>query len=118
MGNHSPVPAQRPEDLGLLFVERANDGDVEGLVELYEPAAILAFPPGQVAAGHEAIRAAYRTLLARVQVFAAEPQPAVRNGDLALTSSRLPDGGATAEIARRQPDGTWRWVIDQPRILG
>ncbi len=34
-------------------------------------------------------------------------------GDLALTSTRLPDGTVTAEIARRQSDGTWLWVIDQ-----
>jgi hypothetical protein len=44
-------------------------------------------------------------------------QPAIRNGDLALTSTRLPGGGATVEIARRQPDGSWRWVIDQPAVL-
>ena len=25
----------------------------------------------------------------------------------------LPDGTVTAEIARRQSDGTWLWVIDQ-----
>lgn len=46
-----------------------------------------------------------------------ESQPALRSGDLALTSTRF-DGGATAEVARRQPDGTWLWVIDQPRIFG
>jgi hypothetical protein len=32
---------------------------------------------------------------------------------LALTSTRLPDGTVTAEVARRQNDGTWQWVIDQ-----
>jgi hypothetical protein len=26
-------------------------------------------------------------------------------------------GGATAEVARRQHDGSWLWVIDQPSIL-
>jgi ketosteroid isomerase-like protein len=109
--------AGRPEDLGRLFVERANDGDLEGLVELYEPAAVLAFPPGQVIAGHEAIREAYRKLLAEVPAFAGEPQPALRNGDWALTSTRLPGGRATAEVAHRQPDGSWRWLIDQPRIV-
>ena len=36
----------------------------------------------------------------------------------ALTSTRLPGGGATVEVARRQPDGTWLWVLDQPNILG
>jgi hypothetical protein len=45
-------------------------------------------------------------------------QPILRVGDLALTSTRLHDGGVTAEIARRQPDGTWRWVIDQWNVLG
>ncbi|TKD48601.1 MAG: hypothetical protein E5W98_00035 [Mesorhizobium sp.] len=29
------------------------------------------------------------------------------------TSTRLPDGTVTAEVARRQGDGTWLWVIDR-----
>jgi hypothetical protein len=36
---------------------------------------------------------------------------------LALGSTRLNDGGVTAEVARRQPDGTWRWVIDQWNVI-
>lgn len=39
-------------------------------------------------------------------------------GDLALTSARFDDGAATVEVARRQPDGTWLFVIDQPNING
>ena len=35
------------------------------------------------------------------------------SGDLALTATRLPDGAVTAEVARRQADGTWLWVIDK-----
>lgn len=27
-------------------------------------------------------------------------------------------GGVTFERARRQPDGTWLWLIDQPNLLG
>jgi hypothetical protein len=42
-----------------------------------------------------------------------EQRPAVISGDLALTCTRLPDGTVTAEVARRQADGTWRWVIDK-----
>jgi len=26
-------------------------------------------------------------------------------------------GNATVEVARRQPDGTWLWLIDQPSVL-
>ena len=111
-------PAARPEDLGRYFLERANAGDVEGLVALYEPGAVLAFPPGRLAAGHEEIRKVYAELLADRPSFSSAGQPpAIRNGDLALTSTRLPGGGATVEIARRQPDGSWRWVIDQPAVL-
>jgi len=47
-----------------------------------------------------------------------EPQPALRNGDIALTSTRLTGGEAAVEVARRQPDGTWLWAIDQPNVPG
>jgi hypothetical protein len=33
-----------------------------------------------------------------------------------LTSTRLPDGNVTAEVARQQPDGTWLWIIDRYTI--
>jgi ketosteroid isomerase-like protein len=91
---------------------------VEGLVALYEPGAVLAVSPEQVATGHEEIRAVYAELLAgRPVLISAGQQPVTRNGDLALTSTRLSGGGATVEVARRQPDGSWRWVIDQPALL-
>jgi ketosteroid isomerase-like protein len=116
--NAESEPAAEPEDLGRYFIERANAGDVEGLVALYEPGAVLAFPAGRLTAGHDEIRTVYAELLAGKPSFSsAGQQPAIRNGDLALTSTRLPGGGATVEIARRQPDGSWRWVIDQPALL-
>lgn len=110
--------ATRPEDLSRFFVDRANSGDVEGLVALYEPEAVLALPTGEVARGTEAIRHAYEQLLADKPTFTAGDQrAALVHGDVALTSTRIP-GGATAEIARRQPDGTWLWAADQPNVLG
>jgi hypothetical protein len=39
-----------------------------------------------------------------------------RRPDLTRTSTRRP-GGATVEVARRQPDGSWRWVIGHPALL-
>jgi hypothetical protein len=41
---------------------------------------------------------------------------ALRRGNIALTSSRLVNGTVTAEVARRKPDGTWRWAIGQPAV--
>jgi hypothetical protein len=42
-----------------------------------------------------------------------DQRPALISGDLALTSTRCSNGSVTAEIARRQGDETWLWVIDQ-----
>lgn len=100
-------------------MERLNAADVEGLVALYEPDAVLALPDGQVATGGGEIREAYEHLVADRPSFSPGRQlRTVRKGDLALTSTRLVDGGVTVEVARRQPDGSWLWVIDQPTLSG
>jgi ketosteroid isomerase-like protein len=110
--------ATQPDDLSRLIVQRLNAGDVDGVVALYEPHAVLALPNGQVATGAEEIRNVYEQLIADKPTFAAGAQrPTLRSGDLALTSSRLPTGVVTAEVARRQPDGTWLWVLDRPDVL-
>lgn len=110
-------PALDPEDLARFFVARANAGDIEGLVALYEQEAVLAGTDGQIMVGSDAIRDFYARLLAlRPQFEAGEQQPALRYDHVALTSSRLRNGTVTAEVARQQPDGTWLWAIDQPAI--
>lgn len=115
---HTRERASQPDDLSRLFLQRANAGDVEGLVALYEADAVLAMPNGGTAQGHQQIRDFYQQLLADQPKFDAGDQaPTLRNGPLALTSTRLPDGNATAEIARSQPDGTWLWTVDQPSVL-
>jgi ketosteroid isomerase-like protein len=109
--------ALNPNDLGRFFLLRANAGDVEGIVALYESDAVLAVTAGQVAIGSDAIRAFYAGLLADRPAFEpGEQRPALRSGDVALTSTLLADGTVTAEVARRQPDGAWLWAIDQPSI--
>lgn len=115
-GHHDREQAIEPEDLGRFFVQRANQADLEGLVALYEPEAVMATGPGETVAGAGAIRQQLARFLEGVPQLTGQSQPAVRLGDLALTSTTF-EGGATAEVARRQPDGTWLWVIDQPRIV-
>ena len=68
-------PALDPEELARFFVLRANTGDVDGLVALYEPDAVLA---GQVMIGNEAIHKFYARLLADRPTFVAgEQRPAL-----------------------------------------
>ena len=110
--------AREPEDLARLFVERANAGDAEGLSLLYEPDAVMAFPPGSITEGRAAIRALFEQMLAAAPTFEVEePLPAVRSGDLALTSTRpKDDAGARAQVARRQPDGSWLRILARPEF--
>ena len=109
--------ARQPEDLSRLLAERANAGDLEGMVALYEPGAVLAFPAGHTSTGHQAIRELYAGMLsARSSFPPGDQRRAIRNGDLALTSTQLA-GQITAEVARLQPDGSWLWIIDQPDVL-
>ena len=107
-------PAKEPNDLEQFFVERANAGDVEGLVALYEPNAIIAYDKGKVARGHTQIRDFFvKFLTHHPQLGSSKQAAALGSGDIALTSSRVSSGDITAEVARRQPDGSWLWVVDQ-----
>jgi uncharacterized protein (TIGR02246 family) len=108
--------ATTPEDLTRLFVERANAGDAEGLAALYEPDAVVAYPPGQLTVGRAAIQALYERMLAATLQFRPEtPLPTLQIGDLALTATPALDAaGARAQVVRRQPDGTWLRVLDRP----
>jgi ketosteroid isomerase-like protein len=112
--------ATKPEDLTRLFVELANAGDAEGLAALYEPDAVVAFPPGQMTVGRAAIRALYEKMLAAKPHFELEqPLPTLHYGDLALTSTPALDvAGARAQVVRRQPEGTWLRVLDRPDFRG
>ena len=92
------ILATEPNDLGRYFIERGNAGDVDGLVALYEPNAVLAFPPGNLATGHAEIRKVYEQFVAAAPVLSPGRQhPALVSGDLALTATTL----TTGEIFRR-----------------
>lgn len=111
--------AMRPEDITRLFVERSNAGDAAGVAALYEEGAVLAYPPGRQTVGREAIRILWEKVLADSSSFEAEQSmPTLISGDLALTSTPARDGaGARAQVVRRQHDGSWLRVLDQPEFV-
>lgn len=106
--------ANSPNDIEKFFIERANAGDLEGLVALYESGAIIADGKDLIAIGEKQIREFFVQLLASHPQFETSQQAdALCNGNIALTSSKTGNGDITAEIARRQPGGNWLWVVDQ-----
>jgi uncharacterized protein (TIGR02246 family) len=113
--------AQTPEDITRLFVDRANAGDAEGLAELYEPDAVMAFPPGQQTVGRDAIRAVMEGMIEHgpVEFPHEELLSTLRIGDIALTATKPEDGtGGRAQVVRRQADGTWLRILDRPEAGG
>lgn len=111
--------ATRPEDLTRLFVERASNNDADGIAALYEQNAVMAFPPGSQTVGREAIRELWKKLLPKMgRVEPEPPLPTLVSGDIALTSTPPKDGaGARAQVVRRQPDGSWLRLLDQPEFI-
>lgn len=108
------APALDPQDLERRLIQRQHAGDIDGMVALFEPDAVVDCGGGKLLRGHAAIRAYYAEACAAGRKFAVgEQRPALVCGDLAMTSTRLPDGDVTTEVARRQADGSWLWVIDR-----
>jgi ketosteroid isomerase-like protein len=118
-----------PEDINLLFAQAYNDQNLDQLLELYEDGAVLAPAPGApLVSGLEAIRESLKPFVAlggrlslvkrRYSVVSGEL--ALISIDFALSGARAPDGspldmtGTTTEVARRQPDGRWKYVVDLP----
>ena len=112
-------PINDPQELERLLVARENAGDVDGMTALFALDAVIDLGEGRLVRGKDAIHAFFTEL----QVTGLGPdgrrfklgtqRPALICGDLALTSTRGIDGDITSEVARRQDDGTWLWVIDR-----
>lgn len=116
MNPNETKKAQSPEDITQLALARAAAGDAAGIADLYEPDAILVIDnDGNTASGKESIKIFYEQLLKSNPNFGSVIQRSVlKNGNLALSSSKLTDGRVTAEVARLQSDNTWIWIIDNP----
>lgn len=110
--------ALNPEDITRLFVERSNAGDADGVAALYDENAVLAYPPGTTTVGRTAIRELWASILANRPHFEYEEGlPTLVHGDIALTATAPKDAaGARAQVVKRQPDGSWLRILDQPEF--
>jgi uncharacterized protein (TIGR02246 family) len=116
--------AETPEQVAPLFMEYLETGDLDGLVSLYEPAAHFVPAPGAHLVGTAAIREALQQLIDSGARLKLEPRATRLVDDLALVSNTAtlteatPDGNpvisTATEILRRNPDGGWVHVVDDP----
>ena len=120
------MPARKPEEVHRLFSEAFNAKDLNAIVSLYEPDATLVPQPGQTVRGHAAIRQALTGFLSMKPRFVFQSIKALESNDIAILFSTWtlkgtgPDGntvsmaGQTTDVVRRQKDGAWLLVIDNP----
>ena len=101
-------------------------GDIDGILRTYEPGAVVVGEPGTPVSGTPALRAMFAGFIAAQAQFTFLGHEVIQADDVALhlTPWRMagvaPDGTAVAAsglsvaVLRRQPDGHWLMVIDNP----
>src|SRR5262249_49442424 len=122
----SIVSAHSPTEIHALFQNAFNRGDAEALISLYEPDAILVVG-GKPVTGRANIKAAFDSMLSDGVQMSLTTRSVIESRDgLALlhgewivqrtttTGARLTTQGLSTEVVRKQPDGTWLFIIDSP----
>ncbi len=121
------MKAKTAKQVHELFVERFNAKNVDGIIELYEPNAVI-LPPNasEVVSGHAAIREVLEGILALDGKMNNEIVKVIEQQDIAILYSRwtvcgtgsggdeVIMGGTTSDVVRRQTDGSWLFAIDNP----
>jgi ketosteroid isomerase-like protein len=117
------MPAMAPEEIHPLFLEAFRAKDLDRLLEFYADDVAVIVQPGQVVRGQA--RAAIEGFLALGELTL-DSKLVIAVGDVAYLSctwsisgkdsngNPLALGGTTAEVAQRQDDGSWRYIIDNP----
>lgn len=120
------VSTETPGQVLEAVVEGINTANYELLLSLYEPNAAFATRPGSLAHGLGDVCQALDGFIALNGKLDLTVSRVLEVGDLALVigewsfTGTRPDGepvtlaARNADVLRRQPDGSWRFVIDNP----
>ena len=99
-------------------------GDLDAVLSVFDPEAVLVNPSGEVKQGRDALRQELTPFAAMKTRFALTIKQVTQSGDIALmhtewqVSFPMPMSVYAIAVARRQPDRTWRWLIGDPFTVG
>jgi len=120
------TPITDPAQLPVLFEERLNSGDVEGVLALFAPGATMRTTTGAVLTERDALRQEIGGTIAAGGHLTNTPRHALVGAETALLVTdwmmqiAAPDGtrisptGATANVAQRNSNGEWRFAVLNP----
>jgi uncharacterized protein (TIGR02246 family) len=126
------VVAKTPLEVDQLFAKALAAADLEAIVALYEPKAVVPGQPGQPSAvGLDQIREAMRPFVAlkptnvvlAATVVAELDGLAILYDDWRATGhasdgSEVPLSGKAIEVMRRTADGSWKFIFDDANARG
>jgi ketosteroid isomerase-like protein len=108
-------------DMHRTFEDAFNGHDVERAMALYGPETTMQLQDGSTVHGDAAIRESLQALFGLPGQITFRTRYVIESGDTALLSGewtmRVGDeelSAVTAEVAHRQADGTWVYLIDNP----
>ena len=121
------MAAESPNEICRLFQKYMAQGDIDSVLALYESDVVFMNQEGKSKRGMEELREELAPLAAAKATFEFEIKQLIQAGDIALTHTKwnlsMPKQSLflslyAIEVARRQSDGTWRWLIGDPFTVG
>jgi uncharacterized protein (TIGR02246 family) len=118
------MPATSPEQICHQFKEYMAKGDIEALLSIYDPDVVFLNQSGELKKGRQGLRGELAPFASAKANFDFSISQVIQSGDIALmhiqwtVSSPQSMSVYAIEVARRQPDGTWCWLIGDPFTVG
>lgn len=115
-----------PQSLLTDLVESRSRGAVAAALACYEAGTAIVTQPGQIMRGQDAVRGVLEFFAASRAAFTVVRRVFVEGDGVAThvsqwtligadpTGAPLNAEGQSADVARRQPDGTWLIAVDNP----
>jgi len=113
------MDVRQPEQISELLVALLGRGDVEGVADLYEDDAVFAdfdvtvIGRNDIVLAHQRFYDSGRTLILNDSVvFEVDGVALVHWSWTVRDADGSSRNGISAEVLRRQPDGSWKFIID------
>lgn len=123
---HMSEDQQQVLDAVLSMTAAFHNRDINGIMASYERDAVVVFEPGEPTNDPDAVRAGFEGFFGLSPSFSYKGHEVLVSGDTAIhiapwsmtatgpDGAEIDGGGLSVAVLRRQPDGKWLMVIDNP----